>query len=184
MIRIKNTTEADEPAIRKMHKSAFGPEEGQIIADLTIELLHDPTAKPVLSLLACEGEVPIGHVLFTSVQISGAQASPPPAASILAPLAVLPERQRQGTGTELVQKGLAALTDAGCRLVFVLGYPSYYPRFGFEPAGRLGLSAPYTILEKNADAWMVLELKQGTLGTVRGTVRCAEALDKPEYWCE
>ena len=76
------------------------------------------------------------------------------------------------------------LKDMGSELVFVLGHPEYYPRFGFRPAGVLGLSAPYPILEKNADAWMVLALCEGVIGNVRGTVRCAHSLDKEEYWVE
>lgn len=179
---IRDTCAEDEPAVRQVHETAFGPGEGEIIADLTISLLHDPTATPCLSLIACADSPPIGHVLFTSVRIAG--GSPSPAASILAPLAVLPDHQRRGTGGELVRRGLSALAESGCELVFVLGYPDYYSRFGFAPAGRLGLEAPYPIEEKNADAWMVLALGQGGTTTVTGTVHCADALSRPGYWVE
>ncbi len=181
-IRVRNTTEADEPAIWQVHEAAFSPQEGCTIADLAIALLHDPTATPSLSLLACAGPTPIGHVLFTSVLIWDSDKSP--VARILAPLAVIPESQRQGTGTQLVRTGLVTLGESGCELVFVLGHPGYYPRFGFQPAGQLGLSAPYPIPQKNANAWMVLELRQGVIGNIRGTVRCAEALNEPEHWRE
>jgi putative acetyltransferase len=182
MIQIRNTERTDEPAIRQVHEAAFGPKEGQTIADLTIALLHDPTAEPLISLLACDGSTAIGHVLFTSVRISVPEK--PPIAHILAPLAVLPDYQRQGTGTQVVQRGMELLAESGCELVFVLGHPEYYPRFGFRPAGRLGFSAPYPIPEKDADAWMVLELCPGMIGNVSGTIHCAEALNKPEYWRE
>ena len=182
MMNIRNTTEADETAIRHVHEAAFGPQAGPTIADLAIALLHDRTAEPLISLLGCAGSPPIGHILFTSVRISGPE--PPPIAHILAPLAVLPDRQRQGTGTQLVQRGLAMLAESECKLVFVLGHPEYYPRFGFHPAGRLGFSAPYPIPKENANAWMVLELCPGTIGNIRGTIRCAEALNEPEHWLE
>ena len=68
--------------------------------------------------------------------------------------------------------------------MFVLGHPGYYPRFGFRPAGALGLAAPYPIPPQHADAWMVQELKAGTIGAVEGRVVCAKALDKREYWVE
>jgi len=182
MMHIRTTTEADEPAIRKVHEAAFGLPEGVTVASLATALLHDTTAQPVFSFLACAQSVPTGHVLFTTVRVSGPDRSP--AASILAPLAVLPDHRRQGTGTQLVRTGLAVLAEAGCELVFVLGHPSYYPRFGFQPAGQLGFSAPYPIPRENANAWMVLELCKGTIGNISGTIRCAEALDKPEYWRE
>jgi putative acetyltransferase len=68
--------------------------------------------------------------------------------------------------------------------VFVLGHPEYYPRFGFRPAGALGMDAPYPIPERHADAWMVQALRPGLLGQVRGTVRCADTLNDPRHWRE
>ena len=56
--------------------------------------------------------------------------------------------------------------------------------FGFQAAGREGLAASYPIAEKNADAWMVQELRPGAILDATGTVRCAAAMDKPEYWVE
>ena len=182
MADIRETNTADEPMIRAVHEAVFGETEGPLIAGLTLALLHDPTARPVVSLLACDGDEAIGHVLFTSVWIDYAEESPK--AHILAPLAVVPERQGRGTGTHLVQRGLELLAESGSELVFVLGHPGYYPRFGFTPAGRHGLSAPYPIPEEHADAWMVLELCDGVVGRVRGVVRCADALSKPEHWIE
>ncbi len=182
MMNTRNTTEHDEPVIRQVHEAAFGPQDGREIADLAIALLHDPTARPFISLLACDGPTPIAHVLFTSVRISGADK--PPSAHILAPLAVLPDRQRKGTGAQLVRTGLNDLAESGCELVFVLGHPEYYPRFGFQPAGHLGFTARYPIPMENANAWMVLELCQGTIGNIAGTVLCADSLDRPELWSE
>ncbi|HMP73760.1 MAG TPA: N-acetyltransferase [Kiritimatiellia bacterium] len=181
-MKIRNTTEADEPAIRRVHQAAFGAQEGNVVADLASALLHDPTASPFISLLAFEEEEPIGHVLFTRGQIAGEGRSM--SVQLLAPLAVVPERQGQGAGTQLVRSGLKLLTGSGCDLVFVLGHPEYYPRFGFRPAEQHGFLAPYPIPEKVADAWMVLELRPGILGSLTGSVRCADVLNKPEYWRE
>jgi len=178
----RTTTEADEPAIRMLHETAFGPQEGPVVADLAIKLLHDPTAEPLLSLLVCDGTTPAGHVLFTSVRIQDSEEIA--RAHILAPLAVMPDHQRRGLGSELVKQGLAMLAESGCELVFVLGHPEYYPRFGFRPAGALGFTAPYPIPDKNSDAWMVLELSDGKIDNTSGTIQCAIALDKPDYWRE
>ena len=62
--------------------------------------------------------------------------------SLLAPLAVLPDYQKQGVGG-IISHGLKLLTAAGIDLVFVLGHPGYYPRYGFKPAGVQGFEAPY-----------------------------------------
>jgi putative acetyltransferase len=52
----------------------------------------------------------------------------------LAPMAVLPDRQRQDIGSQLVERGLDTLRERSCPFVVVVGHPEYYPRFGFEPA--------------------------------------------------
>ena len=51
----------------------------------------------------------------------------------LGPMAVLPSHQNRGIGTRLVRDGLEACRGRGAPLVFVLGHPGFYPRFGFVP---------------------------------------------------
>jgi putative acetyltransferase len=162
--------------------SAFGAEEGPVILTLVNELLDDSTALPLLSLVAEEGRRVIGHILFTAVGLPTADRDI--SARILAPLAVSGEHQRGGVGGGLVREGLRRLTDEGVDLVFVLGHPDYYPRFGFRPAGALGLDAPYSIPPEKAAAWMVMELHPGIVGTVRGVIRCAATLHQPQHWRE
>lgn len=176
---IRATSASDRDDIRAIHTLAFGqPDE----ADLTIALLDDPSAAPVLSLIAFADQKAAGHILFSNARLTG--AAHPCSVSILAPLAIIPDFQRRGLGGMLIEDGLQRLRDANTDLVFVLGHPEYYPRHGFEPAGRLGLDAPYPIAAEHADAWMVLALRPNLLGEVSGTVKCADALDKPEYWSE
>uniref|UniRef100_A0A831XMS4 N-acetyltransferase n=1 Tax=Geobacter metallireducens TaxID=28232 RepID=A0A831XMS4_GEOME len=50
----------------------------------------------------------------------------------LAPMAVMPEFQRQGVGAELLRFALRQEAIISQPL-FVLGEPGYYKRFGFEP---------------------------------------------------
>jgi putative acetyltransferase len=170
---------SDLDDVLAVERAAFGSEAE---ADLVRALLDDPTAEPRLSLLARDGVRPVGHVLFTSVRLGGRAEQEPMA--ILAPLAVVPDAQGQGIGRALIEHGLSLLERSGVGLVFVLGHPGYYPRHGFEPAGRLGFDAPFPILEANADAWMVRALRPGLVGTVSGTLRCADALNEPELWQE
>lgn len=188
---IHQTTNAETPAICDLIKAAFGGEQGSEVAQLTRDLLADPSAHPLLSLVATAqrteiGDPPLGHILFTHAKIhtSGAPSDPIPSAAILAPLAVRPDVQSQGIGGRLIAEGLARLTTAGVDLVFVLGHPGYYSKHGFVPAGNLGLDAPYPIPPEHADAWMVQALRPELLGRVQGQVACAEALDDPRHWRE
>ena len=62
----------------------------------------------------------------------------------LAPMAVLPEFQRQGIGAQLIQEGLRACAARGERIVIVLGHPDYYPRFGFSAKAAELLASPFS----------------------------------------
>jgi putative acetyltransferase len=83
-------------------------------------------------------------------------------------MAVLPEYQRRGIGSQLVKAGLDACRAAGYDIIVVLGHPTYYPRFGFVVASTRGLTCEYPV---PAEAFMVVELRAGTLGRAHGLVR-------------
>lgn len=178
-MHIRESSESDLNDVLSVERTAFGYDKE---AELVRDLLSDPSAKPIVSLLALEDDRAVGHILFTTVRLTPSQDAPPMA--ILAPLAVVPDAQGQGIGGKLIDRGLEILTESGVGLVFVLGHPGYYPRHGFEPAGRLGFEAPYPIPEENAGAWMVKALVPDLIGSVSGKVICSDALDKPEHWRE
>lgn len=144
--------------------------------------MDDETAKPLLSIVAEAHGLLAGHILFTKAEFQPGDQNF--SVRILAPLGVARSFQGKGVGGLLIREGLAQLTKAGVDLVFVLGHPGYYPKFGFRPAGVLGLDAPYPIPPEHADAWMVQELKTGVIGSAAGMVLCAETLDQPRYWRE
>ena len=178
-MNIREAESSEQNAVLLVEAAAFGYDKE---ANLVRDLLEDPTAKPYLSLLAFEDDTPVGHILFTAASLKEARGDA--SVALLAPLAVLPEHQNKGIGGKLIRHGLTALAEAGVDLVFVLGHPGYYPRYGFAPAGALGFEAPYPIPEEHAGAWMVQELRPGVIGSVRGKVGIANALDKPEHWRE
>lgn len=133
MIDIRPETPSDAAAIRRVHVEAFGqPHE----ADL-VDALRAAGALRV-SLVAAEAGAVVGHVAFSPVVIRGGASTTN--ALGLAPLAVLPGWQRRGIGSRLARAGLTACGDTPYGLVFVLGAPRFYGRFGFQPAQSLGLT--------------------------------------------
>ncbi len=181
MLIIRESIDRDLPGLFKVGREAFGDDEGPEIVELVAGLLADPTAKPLLSLVAVSDEKIVGHILFTRAKIAANEIV---TVSILAPLAVAPHLQKQGIGGRLIKEGLKKLSESGTDLVFVLGHPEYYPRYGFIPADLPGFEAPYPIPEEVAGAWMVQELKPGRMNRLKGKVQCAGFLDRPEYWRE
>lgn len=181
-MKIREAIPSDWQAIADLAPSAFGMTEGPEIVQLIADLLVDESAEPALSLVATVDESVVGHVLFSKARLDPSNQNV--SAALLAPLAVHPAFQSRGLGGQLIAAGFQRLSDRGVDLVFVLGHPAYYPRFGFRAAGARGFEAPYPIPSKNADAWMVRELHPGVIGKSSGQVICADALADPKYWRE
>ena len=108
----------------------------------------------------------VGHIMFSPVTVNN--GAPPVRALGLAPVAVIPERQRQGIGSILIETGLAKCRHQGVDVVVVLGHHDYYPRFGFKPAHARGLTCEY---KSPPESFMVVELRPNALNICKGLVR-------------
>jgi putative acetyltransferase len=86
----------------------------------------------------------------------------------LGPMAVLPEHQRQGVGSQLVEAGNRQLGESGCPFIVVMGHADYYPRFGFVPASAQGITCEWEVPE---DVFLVLVLDRGTMQGVSGLAK-------------
>lgn len=163
MTTIRPETADDYAAIHEVNLLAFGQE---IEPRLVEALRRLPDFIPELSLVAVEAGQVVGHILFSPFVIETKDGAVP--ALTLAPLAVRPEFQNQGVGSQLVRDGLERCRTLGHRIVVVVGHPPYYPRFGFSPARARGLEAPFPVPD---EAFMVLELVPGALDGVASMVR-------------
>ena len=85
---------------------------------------------PRYSVTAWDGRDLVGHALFTParVRLMGESVK----ALALGPIAVVPERQRQGVGGEMIRYGHELGRSEDYRLAFLFGHPSYYPRHGYR----------------------------------------------------
>jgi putative acetyltransferase len=175
-VNIRETTPADIKDILYVEGEAFQRDSE---VKITRDMLSDPSAKPRLSLLAIIKNQPVGHILFTHGHIEG---NPQINVSFLAPLAVIPNFQKQGIGGALIKEGIKKLSKMGVDLIFVVGHQEYYPRFGFTPALKLGFQPTYPLPAEVADAWMVLALNSNIIGRTSGKVICCDVMNKPEVW--
>ena len=158
---VRHERPEDASRVREINELAFGqPAE----ADL-VERLRQTGADSV-SLVA-EDDAVVGHVLFTSVVVESAGQRV--LGMGLAPMAVLPHRQRQGIGSQLVRRGLDILRERGCPFVVVVGHPEFYPRFGFEPASIHGLASQWQGVPDAA--FMVLVLNEHAMTGVSGVAK-------------
>ena len=169
MLAIRPENMEDLTAIYRVNQLAFGQEDEAKLVDT---LRRSTDFIPELSLVTVEEEEVVGHILFSPVTIE-AQGGAVSALS-LAPMAVRPEFQRRGIGSEMVLRGLEECRRLGHGIVIVVGHPAYYPRFGFTSARAKGLEAPFEVPD---EAFMALELIHGAMDGVGGTVKYPHAFD-------
>jgi len=109
---------------------------------------------PELSLVAEENGKIVGHALFSEAEIVDDENHYN--VIVLAPIAVLPDQQKQGVGGRLIYEGLKRSKELGYHYVFLIGHPSYYPKFGFKSARKYGFEL--TQFNVPDDVFMVYEL--------------------------
>jgi putative acetyltransferase len=159
---IRKETPLDYNNISIVNDQAFNKKnEGELVMNLR----NRAGFLPELSLVAdYKGKI-IGHILFFPISIlSGSESIP---TLCLGPMAVLPGFQNKGIGGDLIREGLSAAAVMGFNSVLVLGFPKYYPKFGFARASKWKIKAPFEVPE---EAMMAMELKKGSLGFGGGTI--------------
>lgn len=136
MVEVRAERADDCAAIRSVHLAAF-PTPAE--ADLVEQLRRNGDA--VISLVAVEAGQVVGHVLFSRMRVDAdaRQLS----ALALAPVAVVPGRQGCGIGSALVEAGIAKAGSKEIDIIFVLGEPAFYGRFGFAPEVAAPFASPY-----------------------------------------
>jgi len=158
LVEIRDEQPGDVAAIDDVNRRAFGQdEEARIVGALR------SSGAVLLSLVATvDGEV-VGHIMYSPVvvgeKIRGVG---------LGPMAVLPEYQRQGIGSRLVEAGNRRLKATGWPFIVVLGHPEYYPRFGFKPASVRGVTCEWEVPD---NVFLLLVLDEGKMLGVSGQTK-------------
>ncbi|MBF6163838.1 N-acetyltransferase [Streptomyces gardneri] len=142
----------DAAAIAAVHRSAFAPhyaraehvEEAVVSGNpgsadppevgLVAQLRSDEGWIPTLSLVAIEHDSVVGHLCLTRAAVG------PFPVLALGPIGVLADHQGAGIGSALMHAALGAADALDEPLIGLLGSLEFYPRFGFVPAARLGIT--------------------------------------------
>ena len=149
MVEVRAERPGEAAAIERVHTLAFGqPDEAFLVRRLRAE------GYTIVSMTAIDGDDIVGHVLFSRLSVPGLEAVS------LAPVAVLPERQRQGIGSEMIRRGLEACRSSALDVALVVGEPGYYTRFGFSLAVGSQFVCPWS-----GPYLLGLELQPGILGS-------------------
>lgn len=161
LISIREERPEDVAPIRVVNDLAFGrAQEGRLV-----EVLRK-NGGVLLSRVAVEEHRVVGRILYSpvSIETDGNELI----GAGLGPMAVLPQFQRQGIGSKLVEAGNSELRRLGVPFIMVLGHPGYYPRFGFAPARRHGIRCAWNV---SADVLMVLIIDHGQMSGASGLAK-------------
>ncbi|HEV8367554.1 MAG TPA: N-acetyltransferase [Pyrinomonadaceae bacterium] len=158
MVQIQEELPDDIPAIRELNQRAFGQDQEANIVDALRS-----NGGCLLSLVAIVNDRLVGHIMYSPLSV-GSEIT----GAALGPMAVLPEYQRQGIGSQLVEAGNQKLNDAGCPFIIVVGHPEYYPKFGFTPANAHGITCEWEVPD---NAFMLLVLDQMKMQGVSGSAK-------------
>lgn len=130
---IRDEKPGDAAAIRALHCAEFS---GNAEADLVEEMRG--SGKALLSLVAEDNGKLVGHVLYSKIAVAGVEN-----AAALGPIAVDVAHQKHGFGSKLIEEAHRRLPAMGVAIVFVLGDPAYYRRFGFSAEQATAFRTPF-----------------------------------------
>jgi putative acetyltransferase len=160
---IRPAEPADTAGIRAVHVAAF-PTPAE--AELAEALVREGDA--IVSLVAARQRGIVGHVLLSRMAVSAGGRGF--RALGLAPVGVLPGFRGSGIGKALIDAALGIARATGEEMVFVLGDPDYYSRFGFSAATAAPFASPYA-----GPYFMALALRSGFALPAAGEAAYARA---------
>ena len=158
MIEIREERADDIAAVRDLNRRAFGQDQESNIVDAL-----RANGAALLSLVATLNDQVVGHIMYSPVSVTGNVSG-----TALGPMAVLPEHQRQGIGSKLIEAGNRKLKDAGCPFIVVVGHADYYPRFGFRPASEHGIKCEWDVPD---NVFMLLVIDEAKMAGVAGLAK-------------
>lgn len=166
MIEIRQESQKDYEEVYRVVKTAFETAEHSDgnEHDLVVALRNSDSFIPELSLVAVKEDKIVGYILFTKIKIGNHEEI------ALAPLAVLPEYQKQGIGSMLIEQGHKIAKQLGYHYSIVLGSENYYPKFGYIPAIQYGVQVPFDVANEN---FMAIKLN-ATDTEIEGVVQYAK----------
>lgn len=170
MTALRMATADDLSALDRLYAAAFPDED---LRPLVHALARTVPNAP--SLVAVDGDRIVGHGLVTPGRVEGTQGQAVEVA-LLGPVAVTPERQRQGLGRRLVEAAVEAARAGGAACVLVLGDPAFYGRLGFEAEGRI--TPPFPLPTAWAAAWQ----SRATGAATSPARRPSGRLELPDPW--
>jgi putative acetyltransferase len=140
---VRTARAADRDDVLALVRAAFatGGRDGQEELEFVSATWRLGASPPGLELVADDHGTVVGHVLAAAGDLGGR------ATIGIAPLAVAPERQRQGIGSALMVELLRRLERDRWPMAVLLGDPGYYSSFAISYP-PVGVGSPYFMVRR------------------------------------
>jgi putative acetyltransferase len=173
MLNIRKETPLDFNLIDEVTSLAFkNHQKNQLIQALR----KNDAFKEELSLVATENEIVIGYLLLFPTYIINDYRRH--STLILASMAVMPDRQKQGIGAALIKEAMKQGEKIGFGSIVLSENSEYFFRFGFKKASRWNITMP---MNTSNETVLAVELNRQGFSQVSGTVYIPEEFNSPLY---
>jgi predicted N-acetyltransferase YhbS len=153
-----------------------GAAEGSAIGALADDLLTTTPDGDLFTICAKDGAALVGCIIFSRLTYAKDNRT----VFVLGPVAVGTDRQGEGIGQRLLNRGLAELRAAGVDVAVTYGDPGYYAKVGFRQISEETAAAPFKL--QYPHGWLAQPLRGAEIPPLAGPVRCVAAFNKPEFW--
>ncbi|MCB1788614.1 MAG: N-acetyltransferase [Gammaproteobacteria bacterium] len=178
-MKFRQGAKNDSKAIAQLFASVFtdsdGDDEGLLISQLAAGLFESTDEQDLYNFVAVDVGRIVGSIFFSRVTVEHGLD-----AFILAPVAVLSDRQGEGIGQGLINHGLGELRRRGVSLVLTYGDPRFYRKVGFHHVSPEILKPPFELTQP--EGWLGQSLVDDPIEAFSGRLTCVEALSSPVYW--
>ena len=159
----------------KVFSDSEGQAEGELIGNLTYDIMTATDAQDLYGFVATENEQIIGSIFFTRLTFqSGVNAF------LLSPVAIHTSYQGKGIGQKLINFGINHLKENRVSIVFTYGDPNFYSKVGFKLITEKTAKAPLKLTYP--EGWLAQSLVSDEVEPIAGNSYCVEAFNKPEIW--
>lgn len=130
MLYFKTLDDHGRAQLDQLLDDAFGPDR---TAKISYRFRDGVAEARELSLSVWDGARLVGSIQYWPVNVQGVHAV------LLGPVAIVDDMRGQGLSRRLIHQSLDLAAEAGFDLVVLVGDPNMYRKFGFSPAGLMGL---------------------------------------------
>jgi predicted N-acetyltransferase YhbS len=158
---IRKESEHDFRQVEELTREAFWNKHAPGCDEhyLAHVMRNHPDFLPELDFVATLGDKIVGNIMYTKSHLIN-EKSISIKTITFGPVSVLPEYQKRGIGSTLIQYSMKEAALAGYQVIVIQGHPHDYCKHGFKGSKSMGVSDvegkfPYSLL--------VLELEGGGL---------------------